>query len=102
MLVRGDVLRGKFRNSLATPEPFVPGEVTKIKFDLQDVFHTFKKKHQIMIQVQSTWFPMIDLNPQKLVDIYNARPEDFQKAAQRVFHSVEFPSSLEFGVVGSR
>jgi putative CocE/NonD family hydrolase len=102
MLVRGDVLRGKFRNSLATPEPFVPGEVTKIKFDLQDIFHTFKKKHQIMIQVQSTWFPMIDLNPQKLVNIYNARPEDFQKAAQRVFHSAEFPSSLEFGVVGSR
>jgi len=101
MLVRGDVLRGKFRNSLAAPEPFAPGEVTKIQFDLQDVFHTFKKNHQIMIQVQSTWFPMIDLNPQKLVDIYNACPEDFQKAVQRVFHSVEFSSSLEFGIVGN-
>ena len=102
MLVRGDVLRGKFRNSLAVPEPFAPGEATKIQFDLQDVFHTFKKDHQIMVQVQSTWFPMIDLNPQKLVDIYNAGPEDFQKAVQRVFHSVEFSSSLEFGVVESR
>jgi len=101
MLVRGDVLRGKFRNSLAAPEPFAPGEVTKIQFDLQDVFHTFKRNHQIMIQVQSTWFPMIDLNPQKLVDIYKAGPEDFQKAVQRVFHSVEFSSSLEFGIVGN-
>lgn len=101
MLVRGDVLRGKFRNGLVTPEPFKPGEVTKISFDLQDVLHTFKKGHRIMVQVQSTWFPMIDINPQKMVNIYKAVPGDFQKAVQRVYHSADSPSFLEFGVVES-
>ena len=101
MLVRGDVLRGKFRNGLVRPEPFVPGEITQIRFDLQDVLHTFKQGHRIMVQVQSTWFPMIDINPQKMVNIYKADPEDFQKAVQRVYHSAEFPSFLEFGVVES-
>jgi predicted acyl esterase len=86
-LVRGDVIRGKFRNSLAAPEPFEPGKITKIEFDLQDVFHRFKAGHRLMVQVQSTWFPMIDRNPQKFIDIYNAKPEDFQAATQRVYGS---------------
>jgi uncharacterized protein len=99
MMVRGDVLRGKFRNSLAAPEPFVPGQVTGISFELQDVFHTFKEGHRILIQVQSTWFPMIDLNPQKFVDIYHAEAGDFQKANQRIYGTREFPSHVRFGVM---
>ncbi|MDQ7063817.1 MAG: CocE/NonD family hydrolase [candidate division KSB1 bacterium] len=99
MLVRGDVLRGKFRNSLANPEPFVPNQVTKIEFTLQDVFHRFKKRHRIMVQVQSTWFPMIDINPQTFVNIYQAKPEDFQKATQRVYHTPALPSHLEIGIM---
>ena len=98
MLVRGDVLRGKFRNSLSTPEPFVPNQVTGIEFELQDVFHTFREGHRIMIQVQSTWFPMIDLNPQKFVDIYNAQATDFQQATQRVYSTPDFPSHIRMRV----
>jgi hypothetical protein len=85
MLVRGDVIRGKFRNGLSSPQPFVPGEVTKVEFELQDVFHRFKKGHRLMVQVQSTWFPKIDVNPQTFVDIYAAKEGDFQRATQRVY-----------------
>jgi uncharacterized protein len=99
MLVRGDVLRGKFRGSLSVPEPFVPGRITEIGFELQDVFHTFKEGHRIMIQIQSTWFPMIDVNPQKFVDIYHAQPGDFQAATQRVYSTKECPSHIRFGLV---
>jgi putative CocE/NonD family hydrolase len=94
-LVRGDVMRGKFRNSLEKPEPFVPNQPTPVNFTLQDVAHTFRSGHKIMVQVQSTWFPLIDRNPQKFVDIYSATEADFQKANQRVFHSAELPSHLE-------
>jgi len=99
MLVRGDVLRGKFRNSLSAPQPFVPNRPTKIEFVLQDVFHTFKEGHRIMIQVQSTWFPMIDLNPQKFVDIYHAQASDFQKATERIYSSPQYPSHIGFGLL---
>ena len=94
-LVRGDVMRGKFRNSLEKPEPFVPNQPTPVNFTLQDVAHTFRSGHKIMVQVQSTWFPLIDRNPQKFVDIYSATEADFQKASQRVYHSVQLPSHLE-------
>jgi putative CocE/NonD family hydrolase len=94
-LVRGDVMRGKFRNSLEKPEPFVPNEPTPVNFTLQDVAHTFRSGHKIMVQVQSTWFPLIDRNPQKFVDIYNATEADFQKASQRVYRSAIMPSHLE-------
>jgi putative CocE/NonD family hydrolase len=94
MLVRGDVLRGKFRNSLAKPKPFVPGQVTPITYEMNDIFHTFKAGHRIMVQVQSTWFPMIDLNPGKFENIYQARAQDFQKTTQRVYHSANHPSHL--------
>jgi putative CocE/NonD family hydrolase len=87
MLVRGDVLRGKFRNSLSTPEPFVPGAVTSIHFVLNDVFHTFRPGHRIMIQVQSTWFPMIDRNPGTFLDIFQAKDSDFHQTTQRVYRS---------------
>jgi predicted acyl esterase len=94
VMIRGDVLRGKFRNSMSTPEPFVPNQVTKVEFVLNDIFHTFKKGHKLMVQVQSSWFPMIDRNPQKFVDIYNAKESDFQKATQRVYFSPAHPSHL--------
>jgi len=99
MLVRGDVLRGKFRNSLSAPQPFVPNRPTKIEFMLQDVFHTFKEGHRIMVQVQSTWFPIIDLNPQKFVDIYHAQASDFQKATERIYSTPQYPSHIGFGLL---
>jgi hypothetical protein len=79
MLIRGDVLRGKFRNSLERPEAFTPGVPTKVRFTLQDAFHTFRKGHRIMVQVQSTWFPMVDRNPGTFMDIYRASDSDFQR-----------------------
>lgn len=87
MLVRGDVLRGKFRKSLSHPIPFIPDKPTDINFTLQDAFHTFLKGHRVMVQVQSTWFPMIDRNPGRFMDIYEAKDSDFQKTTQRVYHS---------------
>lgn len=85
-MVRSEVMRGRFRNSFEKPEPFKPGEITDVNFRLQDVLHTFKKGHRVMIQVQSTWFPLIDRNPQTFVDnIYKADAKDFQKATHRVY-----------------
>jgi putative CocE/NonD family hydrolase len=94
-LVRGDVMRGKFRNSLSNPEPFVPGRPSPVNFTLQDVAHTFRAGHRIMVQVQSTWFPLVDRNPQKFLDIYGAKESDFRPATQRVYRSSEMPSHLE-------
>jgi len=94
MLVRGDIMRGKFRNSLEKPEAFIPNEVTKIKFTLNDFFHTFKKGHKLMIQIQSSWFPLFDRNPQTFCDIYNTDESAFQKATQRVYHSEKYPSKI--------
>jgi putative CocE/NonD family hydrolase len=85
-MVRSEAMRGRFRNSFEKPEPFKPGEVTDVNFRLQDVLHTFKKGHRVMIQVQSTWFPLIDRNPQTYVDnIFKADAKDFQKATHRVY-----------------
>jgi len=86
MLVRGDVFRGKFRNSYESPRPFVPGEATQVKYTLPDIAHTFKKGHRIMVQVQSSWFPLVDRNPQKFMNIYQATETDFQKATIKVFY----------------
>ncbi len=99
MMVRGDVMRGKFRNSLEKPEPFVPGKITRVKFVIPDVFHTFKKGHKIMVQIQSSWFPLVDRNPQKFVDIYYAEESDFQKATQRIYHSSEYPSRISVNIL---
>jgi uncharacterized protein len=93
-LVRGDVMRGKFRNSYAKPEPFEPGQPARVKFRLQDVYHTFRPGHRLMVQVQSSWFPLADRNPQKFVDIYSAKESDFQNATQRVYRSRELPSKV--------
>ena len=93
-LVRADVFRGRFRNSFEKPEPFEPGQVTKIEFTMPDVFHTFRRGHRVMAQVQSSWFPLVDRNPQTFVNIPTARPEDFRKATQRVYRSGKTASSL--------
>jgi putative CocE/NonD family hydrolase len=98
-LVRGDVFRGKFRNSFEHPEPFEPGKITKIEFTIPDIFHTFRHGHRVMIQVQSSWFPLVDRNPQTFVNIPTAKPEDFRKATQRLYHSAENPSGLAVQVL---
>ena len=94
-LVRGDVMRGKFRESFESPTPFEPGKPTTVRMKMNDVYHTFRTGHRIMIQVQSTWFPLVDRNPQSFVDIYQARPADFRKATQRVYRSRDLPSRIE-------
>ena len=94
-LVRSEVFRGRFRNSYVTPEPFVPGEPTDVKFPLQDVLYTFKKGHKVMIQIHSTWFPYIDRNPQKYVDnIFKADEEDFVKSIITVYGSSEVQARM--------
>jgi putative CocE/NonD family hydrolase len=93
-LVRGEPFRGKFRRSLSEPVPFVPGEPDLIAFEMPDIAHTFRGGHRLMIQIQSSWFPLVDRNPQTFVDIPHAEPEDFKKATQRVFRSAEKPSSI--------
>lgn len=99
MLVRGDVMRGKYRNNYSKPEAFVPGKVTKVEWDLRDSYHTFQKGHRIMVQVQSSWFPVIDRNPQRFVNIYKATGSDFQKATHRVHRSLGAPSHLKVNVL---
>ncbi len=86
MLVRGEIMRGRYRNSFEKPEAFVPNKITSVKYTLPDVAHTFKKGHRLMIQVQSSWFPLADRNPQKFVDIYHCSDSDFQKANIRIYH----------------
>ncbi len=98
-LVRGDVMRGKFRESLEKPVPFQPGRVTKVEFSMLDVLHTFRKGHRIMVQIQSSWFPLIDRNPQTFVDIYHAKASDFKAATERVYRTPAAPSRIEIGVL---
>lgn len=99
-LVRAEVFRGRFRDSYEHPQPFVPGEVTKVSFRLQDVLHTFRRGHRIMIQIQSTWFPFVDRNPQKYVpNIFEADEDDFVRATHRVYRSPEHPSGVRVGVL---
>jgi hypothetical protein len=95
MLVRGDIMRGKFRKSLQRPEPFRPGAVTPLRFDLRDVNHTFLRGHRIMVQIQSSWFPLADRNPQTFLDIPRARERDFVKSTQRVYRTKRGASKLE-------
>ncbi len=99
MLVRGDIFRGKYRNSYENPEPFTSRKIERISIDLQDINHTFLKGHRIMIQVQSSWFPLFDRNPQKFMDIFEAGQKDFQSAVQRIYHSASYPSCIIFRVV---
>ncbi|MBS1513337.1 MAG: CocE/NonD family hydrolase [Bacteroidetes bacterium] len=94
MLVRGEIFRGRYRNSYEKPEPFVPGKITEVKYNLPDVAHTFKKGHQIMIQIQSSWFPLADRNPQVFTDIYHCNDSDFQKSTIRIYHDAQHPTKF--------
>jgi len=99
-MVRSEIIRGRFRNSYENPEPFAPGKVTSVTLPLQDVLHTFKRQRRVMVQVQSTWFPLFDRNPQKYVDnIFEASAGDFIKATHRVYHSPRYASFLEMKVL---
>jgi putative CocE/NonD family hydrolase len=93
-LVRGEPFRGRFRKGFDRPIPFEPGKPDKIEFVMPGIYHTFQRGHRIMVQIQSTWFPLTDRNPQKFMKISDARESDFQKAAERVYHSAQMPSSL--------
>jgi putative CocE/NonD family hydrolase len=100
-LVRGDPLRGKFRHSFDKPEPFTPGKVEAVSYTMSDINHTFRRGHRIMVQVQSSWFPLVDLNAQTFVDIPHAKPEDFQKATQRVYHAPGMASGVVLPVLAA-
>lgn len=99
-LVRGNVMRGKFRNSFEKPEPFTPGKPEHVRFELNDTLHTFRRGHRVMVQVQSTWFPLINRNPQVFTNIYNAPETAYREATQRVYHSAAMPSSVVVRVEG--
>ena len=94
MLVHGEIMRGRFRESFEKPTPFKPGKVEEVKFAIPDVAHTFRKGHRLMIQIQSSWFPLADRNPQKFVDIYTADDSDFQKETIRVYHDGDHSSKI--------
>ncbi|HEY6168323.1 MAG TPA: CocE/NonD family hydrolase [Verrucomicrobiae bacterium] len=98
-LVRGDVFRGKFRNSFEKPEPFEPGKVTKVEFTMPDLCHAFRRGHRVMVHVQSSWFPLVDRNPQTFVNIPTAKEEDFRKATQRVYRGGKTASALSVQVL---
>lgn len=98
-LVRAEVMRGRFRQSFEHPSAFVPNQPTEVKYELPDVLHTFRKGHRLLVQVQSTWFPLVDRNPQQFLSIPNAKAEDFQKATIRLYHDAAHPSGLTLPVL---
>jgi putative CocE/NonD family hydrolase len=98
-MVRSEAMRGKYRADISKPIPFIPGKVNPVNFELQDILHTFKKGHKIMVQVQSTMFPLVDRNPQTFVNIMKAKESDFKKATHRVYTSKTQPSFLKVRVL---
>ncbi len=98
-LVRAEVFRGKFRNSYENPEPFTPGKIESVSFDLNEVAHCFKKGHRIMVQVQSSWFPIVDRNPQKFVKIPEASENDFQAATIRIYFDATNSSNIVLPII---
>ncbi|HXX94651.1 MAG TPA: CocE/NonD family hydrolase, partial [Planctomycetota bacterium] len=99
-LLRGECFRGRFRRSFEAPEAFTPGKVEKVEYVMPDVLHTFRRGHRVMVQVQSSWFPLVDRNPQTYVDIYGAQEGDFRKATERVYRSKDTPSGVKVFVLG--
>ena len=99
MLVRGEPMRAKFRNGWDNPQPLTPNQVTPVNYEMQDVNHTFRRGHRIMIQIQSSWFPLVDLNPQTFTDIPKAKLSDFKPATERVYHSAANASGIVVGVI---
>ncbi len=99
-LVRGEPMRGRFRNGFERPEPFVPGEVTRVAWTMPDIFHTFRRGHRVMVQVQSSWFPLVDRNPQTFVEnVWEARTVEFRKATHRVHRGGGLASFVRFFVL---
>ena len=99
MLLRGEPMRAKFRSSWEKPEPLTPNKVTTLDFEMPDLHHTFRTGHRIMVQVQSSWFPLVDRNPQTFTDIPHAKPEDFQPATERLYRTDENPSGVELMIL---
>ena len=99
MLVRGEIMRGKYRNSFEKPSPFKPGAVEQVRFELPDIAHCFKKGHRVMIQIQSSWFPLADRNPQQFMNIYQAEEKDFVPSVIQVHHDVKNSSSIVLPVL---
>jgi uncharacterized protein len=99
LLLAGDILRAKFRTSMSTPEPMVPNQPATLQFTIGDKHHTFLKRHRVMVQVQSSWFPMFDRNPQTFVDIYHAKDADYRKAEHKIFRSAALPSFITLPVL---
>ena len=99
MLVRGEIMRGKFRNSFEHPEAFKPGKVEAVNFNLPDIAHTFKKGHRLMVQIQSSWFPIADRNPQQFMNIYEAKSSDFKKATIKIYHDANNASSISLPIL---
>lgn len=99
LLVRGEVMRGRFRQSFSNPVAFTPNKVESVSFELPDVAHTFLKGHRLLVQIQSSWFPLIDRNPQKFVNIYQANEADFQKATIRIYHDATHSSGLQLPII---
>ena len=98
-MLRGEPMRAKFRNGWEKPEPLIPGKISQVDFTMPDVNHTFRQGHRIMIQIQSSWFPLVDRNPQTFGEIPDARPEDFKKATEHVFHRKDAASGVELMVL---
>jgi hypothetical protein len=99
MLVRGEILRGKYRNSFEHPEAFVPNQITQVKYELPDVGHTFKKGHRIMVQLQHSWFPLADRNPQQFMNIYEAKADDFKPATHRIYYDESQSSYISLPIL---
>ena len=99
MLLAGDILRGKFRDSFSNPHAMIPGKTTRIEVPMGDRYHTFLKGHRVMVQIQSSWFPMFDRNPQTFTDIYHAKASDYVKATQRIYRTAALPSYVTLPVV---
>jgi putative CocE/NonD family hydrolase len=100
LMIANDVFRGRFRNSYVKPEPIKPGEVYEYKIDLHAINHVFKAGHKIMVQIQSSWFPIIDRNPQKFVpSIFEAKESDFISTTQRIYRSGQFSSNIMLPVI---
>lgn len=102
MLVRAEIMRGRFRNSFEKPEAFIPNEITTVKYELPDVAHTFKKGHRIMVQVQSSWFPLADRNPQQFIDIYHCDDKDFIKSEIKLYHDAKNASNIILPIINSK
>jgi putative CocE/NonD family hydrolase len=99
MMIRGEPFRAKFRTSWEHPEALTPGKVTDINFNMQDVNHTFRKCHRIMVQIQSSWFPLIDRNPQTFIDISTSKPYAFHITTETIFHQADAPSVIDLLVM---